>query len=108
METIWTTLLAIGAPSAIFGGLVSFYFRRIEKKMDKDRAEREAKEAAREESELFQIKMLSATAKLCEANAIALQNGKCNGETHAALDYLKEVKHDQRDFLIKQGIKHLS
>jgi hypothetical protein len=45
--------------------------------------------------------------KVCEANAIALQNGKCNGETHAALKYMHEVKRKQQNFLINQGIDHI-
>jgi hypothetical protein len=89
-------LAAAGIPSALFG----YYLRKIEKR-------RADEEAARKKYELYQVKMLTATACLCEANAIALQNGKCNGETHRALDHLKEVKHDQRDFLVAQGIDHL-
>ena len=103
MDILWEILLATG----IIGGLVGLLFRRLEKKMDRDRAEREAHESARREFESFQISMQTATAALCEANAIALQNGKCNGETHAALDYLRKVKHEQRDFLYKQGISHI-
>lgn len=93
---IAAVLTAAGIPSALF----AHYLRKIEKR-------REDEEAARRQYELYQVKMLTATACLCEANAIALQNGKCNGETHRALDHLKEVKHDQRDFLVSQGIDHL-
>lgn len=89
-------LAAAGIPSALF----AYYLRKIEKR-------RADEETARKQYELYQVKMLTATACLCEANAIALQNGKCNGETHRALDHLKEVKHDQRDFLVAQGIDHL-
>lgn len=103
MGILWEILLATG----IISGLVALLFRRLEKKLDRDRAEREAHEKARKEFEAFQIQMQTATAALCEANAIALQNGKCNGETHAALDYLRKVKHEQRDFLYKQGISHI-
>ena len=89
-------LVAAGIPPALF----AYYLRKIEKR-------RETAETARRQYELYQVKMLTATACLCEANAIALQNGKCNGETHKALDHLKEVKHDQRDFLVSQGIDKL-
>ena len=89
-------LTAAGIPSALF----AYYLRKIEK----HRAE---EEAARRQYELYQVKMLTATACLCEANAIALQNGKCNGETHDALRHLENVQHDQRDFLVSQGIDHL-
>ena len=103
MDVLWEILLATGVISA----LVALMFRRLEKKLDRDRAEREAHEKARKEFEVFQISMQTATAALCEANAIALQSGKCNGETHAALDYLRKVKHEQKDFLFKQGISHI-
>ena len=89
-------LAAASIPSALF----AYYLRRLESRRAKE-------EEARRQYEVYQIKMLTATACLCEANAIALQNGKCNGETHKALDHLKEVKHDQRDFLVAQGIDHL-
>lgn len=95
-EVIVAIVAAAGIPSGIF----AYYLRRIERR-------REREEKARRDYELYQVKMLTATAAVCEANAIALQNGKCNGETHKALAYLKEVKHAQRDFLAAQGIDHL-
>lgn len=106
MET-WQFLLAIGLPSAVIGGVVGLFFRRIEKKMDADKQEQEQREKARREYEIFQVKTLTAVTALSRANAIALKNGKCNGETKAALEYLEQVKHDQRDFLTSQGIEHL-
>lgn len=93
---IWSFLLAIGVPSAIFGIMM----KRFEQRMD-------AEKKARRDFEQFQVEGLCATMKVCEANAIALQNGKCNGETHAALEYMRKVKHDQREFLINQGIDHI-
>lgn len=100
-------LVWLGIPSAIAGGVVGLIFWKMKKDLDKAEKKRVEHEEARRQYEMFQVKMLTATVKLCEANAIALQNGKCNGETHAALDYLKDVKHDQREFLISQGIDHL-
>jgi hypothetical protein len=100
-------LMAIGLPSAIIGAIVGFFVWRLQRKIDKEAKEREKHEDDRQQYEDFQVQMIMAVTALCEANAIALQNGKCNGETHAALKYLKEVKHEQRDFLISQGIEHL-
>lgn len=107
METLLEILLQIGVPSAIVGGIVSFCFKRLEKRMKAEEERREAREKSRKDYETYQVKMLTATARLCEANAIALQNGKCNGETHGALANLQRVKNDQRDFLVSQGIDHL-
>lgn len=97
---IWAIFLAWGVPSAIAGTVIGVTFKRFEKRMDEERN-------ARRDFERFQVKGLCATMKVCEANAIALQNGRCNGETHAALEYMQEVKRDQRDFLMSQGIDHI-
>lgn len=97
---VWQIFVAVGTPSAIVGTIVGIMFRRIEKRFDDEKQ-------ARRNFERFQLRGLTATMALSEANAIALQNGKCNGETHKALDYMKEVKREQRDFLISQGIDHI-
>ena len=96
MEPFIELLLAASIPSALFAA----FLRGVEKR-------RAREEETRRQYERYQVKMLTATAALCEANAIALQNGHCNGETHKALEHLKEVKHDQRDFLVAQGIDHI-
>ena len=95
-EIIGAIVVSAGIPSAILSCLI----RRLEKK-------HEAKEKAIKDYETYQIKMTTAMAALCQANAIALQNGKCNGETERALEYLQQVKHEQRDFLVAQGIQNM-
>lgn len=103
----WQTVAAIGLPGIIITAVVGFIVRRIEKRLDKEEAERKAQEEARRSFERYQLAAQTATMALCEANALALQNGRCNGETHAALAYLQKVKHEQRDFLTSQGIDHI-
>lgn len=103
MEIIWAIIAAAGLPSALLG----FFIRRFEKRLDEEKKAREEQEKARKTYEGFQVHVLTAVTKLSEANAIALQNGKCNGETHKALDYLTEVRHKQRDFLIDQGLDNI-
>lgn len=100
---IWTVLVSAGIPSLFLGIML----QRVTHKVDKAEQRRRAQERTREEFEKFQLDSLTAVMKLSEANAIALQNGKCNGETHAALDYMKTVKRDQRAFLTKQGLAHI-
>ena len=97
---IFAIITAIGLPTAVVSTVVGIMFRRIEKRMDDEKR-------ARREFERFQIKSLMATMGLCEANALALQNGKCNGETHTALEYMQEVKREHREFLYTQGIEHI-
>lgn len=98
--SVLTILVAWGIPSALAGTIVGIMFKRFEKRMDEERNARRA-------FETFQVKGLCATMQVCEANAIALQNGKCNGETHKALEYMKSVKRDQREFLFGHGIDHI-
>ena len=97
---IWAIITAVGLPTSVVGTIVGIVFRRIEKRLDSEKK-------ARRDFELFQIKALTATMGLCEANAIALKNGKCNGETRGALEYMKKVKHEQREFLISNGVEHI-
>lgn len=92
----WAILAAWGVPSTLAATIIGIMFRRIEKRMDE-----------RRKFEQFQVKGLMATMRLGEANAIALQNGRCNGETHAALDYVKEVKIQECDFLMAHGVEHI-
>jgi len=103
MELFISILTAASIPSALF----AYSLRRVEKRMEREAEARKREEENRRKYEMYQVQMLTATAGLCEANAIALQNGKCNGETHRALGHLQEVKHAQRDFLVSQGIDHL-
>lgn len=108
MDTnIWTILVAIGLPSAVVAGVVGLFFRRIEKRLDREHEARKAQEAARIEFEGFLVDGITATMKLSEANALALQHGRCNGETHAALDYMRDVKRKQRKFFQQQGLENI-
>lgn len=96
----WIIITAVGLPTAVVSTIVGIMFRRIEKRLDREKEARRA-------FEMFQIKGLTATMALCEANSIALQNGKCNGETHKALSYMKDVKRAERDFLFSHGVEHI-
>ena len=99
-------LIAMSIPSAITG----FGFWWIERKMDKRDKLMEEKEKAREKSELYVIKSVQASIALGEATARAVQripDARCNGDMHAALEYAQKVKHEQKDFLSEQALKHL-
>lgn len=107
METIGATIAAIIAAAGLPSAILGFFIRRFEKRLDEEKKAREEQERTRKTYEGFQVHALTAVMKLSEANAIALQNGKCNGETHKALEYLTDVRHQQRDFLIAQGLDHI-
>lgn len=118
MEITGFTLAVIAClPSAITG----FCFWMIEQKIQKESRKREEEEKARkaneekreqlrEQQELFLVQGVSAAIALSEATARAVQripDAKCNGDMHAALDYAAKIKHEQRDFLAKQGIHQI-
>nr|WP_318682647.1 serine/threonine protein kinase [uncultured Acetatifactor sp.] len=96
-----TLLIAMSVPS----GVTAFCFWMIEQKIKKQQKEEDEKEKIREKNETLIIKSVMAAIALGEAVATALKNGHANGETEAALEYARKIKHEQRDFLAEQGIK---
>ena len=111
MDTVTAGIIAVIAclPSAVTG----FCFWCIQQKIqkaDKKREDEEKREKLREQQELFLVQGVNAAIALGEATAKAVQripDAHCNGDMHAALDYAAKVKHEQRDFLAKQGIMQL-
>ncbi len=103
MNDVLTTLAYLGIPSAI----TALCFGLMRKHIDKRDKARDEKDAAREKNEILLIKSVGASIALGEATALALLNGKCNGETEAALAYAQQMKHEQKDFLTEQGIKNI-
>ena len=86
----------MGIPTAITALLV----RRLERRQ-------EERDAAQKKKDVLMIKAINASLALGEATAHAIKNGKTNGETTAALEYSKDVKHDLKNFLVEQGVEHL-
>lgn len=100
MPDLVTIVIAAGIPSA----LVGFSVRRFEKRLDK-------KEKARAQHDFLLVKSVNAAIALGEATAEAvarIPDANCNGDMHAALQYAKEVKHEQKDFLAKQAVENIS
>lgn len=100
-------IAAMGIPSAITGILV----KRMEKRIAKRDEAREAKDKAQEQLLLLIVQSNGAAIALGEATARAVQripDAHCNGDMREALDYATKIKHDQKDFLAKQGIHALT
>lgn len=96
-EIFFAFIGAAGIPSLLVGIL----FRRLEKKMDE-------KEKAREKHEFLVVKSINASIALGEATAEAvarIPDAHCNGDMHAALDYARKVKHEQKEFLNMQAVR---
>ena len=85
-QIIWAVVACL--PSAVVGVIVW----RMEKKMEQG----------------FQEQATGAAIALGEATAMALKNGHTNGETEAALEYAREIKHKQKDFLTRQAAKSIT
>lgn len=95
-------LVAImGIPSAITG----LCFWMIQRRLTKRDEELDSRDAARERNEALLVRSVGAAIALGEATATAMKNGHTNGETEAALEYARKIKHEQKDFLTEQGIK---
>lgn len=97
-------IIAMSIPSGITG----FCFWLLERRMEKREKKREKKEAVREKQEFLIVKSIGAAIALGEATAEAVSripDANCNGDMHAALEYARSVKHEQKDFLTKQGIE---
>lgn len=99
----YVNLILAAVPSA-FTGLC---FWILERKIAKKEEKQEEREEAREKNELLLVRSVGAAIALGEASALALKNGYTNGETEAALEYARQVKHEQKDFLYAQGVKNI-
>ncbi|MGM9602432.1 MAG: serine/threonine protein kinase [Faecousia sp.] len=127
-QALTAFVVAMGIPSAITGFLFWNFERKItirdKKKEQEAEAERKKeekkteefqkqvaeREKAREAYELNLVKGTWAAIALGEATARAVQripDAHCNGDMHKALSYAEQVKHDQKEFLAKQGIQAL-
>ena len=93
----------LGIPTAI----TAFCSWMLQRSINKRDAKADAREKAREKNEVLLIKSTEAAISLSEATVIALKNGRCNGETEAALEYARKVKHEQENFLAEQGVQAL-
>ncbi len=112
---VGTILTVMGVPSAVTGFCFWILQRNIsktdakrEEKIAEREAERREQEKARERKDLLLLDSIGAAITLGEATALAIRNGKCNGEIDAALKGARDIKKAQSDFFTEQGVKHLS
>lgn len=102
----WGIAVAMGIPTAMTG----FLFWLLKKHIDKKDTMREGKEEARKEFEVQLLRGVNASLALGEATARAVQripDAHCNGDMHNALDYATKIKHEQKEFLTRQGVENL-
>lgn len=110
-------ILIMGIPSAITGFCFWLLERKIQQREAQDKLDREKRQKevdkrdqSRREYERYQVSMISASMALSVAVAEAVQripDAHCNGDMHAALEYAKKIKGEQKDFLSKMAIENL-
>ena len=88
---------------SIISGMVLFLLQRFFKKRSKRDEERD--KAIEKENYLI-LKSIDAVGKLTYANAVAIRDGKTNGEMHEAMESYEGVKEEMYEYLLKQGSKH--
>ena len=117
MRMFWTMLMAAGIPTAVTAfcfWVIENRISRRQKKDDEERKRRQAyvdeKEEKREELLYLLIQSVNASIALSEATARAVEripDAHCNGDMRKALDYATDVKHKQKEFITREGIKNI-
>lgn len=93
-------VISIGA--SIISGMVLFFLQRFFKRKsakDEERDKQKAKE------NILILKSIDAVGKLTYANAIAIRDGKTNGEMHETMDSYGELKDEMYEYLLEQNAK---
>jgi Mn2+/Fe2+ NRAMP family transporter len=97
MQVLTIIISVIGS---VISGVALFLFQRWFKKRD---AREEARDKAKAKENVLVIKSINAVGNLTEATAIALQDGKTNGEMHKALAEYATVDKEMYDYLLERN-----
>lgn len=91
--------IIISVVSSIISGMVLFFLQRFfKKKALKD----EERDAAKRKENLLILRSIDAVGKLTYADAIAIRDGKTNGEMKAAIEAYKKADEEMYEFLLEQ------
>ena len=96
-------LLAAGIPSALFG-LVLWFFKRHVDKRDVEQAEHQKN---LEQLVLMMLQSTRANTILCKATAEAVRDGHCNGNMSSALEIVDKAAQAEKEFLLDKSIKYI-
>ena len=95
--------IIISIVGSVISGMVLFFLQRFFKK----RAKRDEERDKTEERENYLIlKSIDAVGKLTYANAVAIRDGKTNGEMHEAMESYNETKQEMYEYLLEQNSKN--
>lgn len=96
-------ILAAGIPSALFGVLV-WYFKRYIEKRDKRHDEQQKN---LESLVLMMLQSTRANTILCKATAEAVRDGHCNGNMSSAIQVVDKAAAAEKEFLLDKSIKYI-
>ena len=88
--------------ASIISGMVLFFLQRFFKKKQKVDEERDRAKAI---ENLLILKSIDAVGKLTYADAVAIRDGKTNGEMKEAMKAYAEVKDELYEYLLEQNSK---
>ncbi|MBQ7293153.1 MAG: hypothetical protein IJW79_05370 [Clostridia bacterium] len=94
------TIISICA--SIISGMVLFFLKRYFDRREKEEKERD--EVFAKENILI-MKSIEAIGKLTYADAIAIRDGKTNGEMKEAIEAYKKADQELYEFLLEQNSK---
>ncbi len=95
--------IIISIISSIISGMVLFFLQRFFK--TKAKRDEESDKAKAKENYLI-LKSIDAVGKLTYANAVAIKDGKTNGEMHEAMECYNEARQEMYDYLLEQNSKN--
>ena len=101
--SLWTLLLGFGVPSGIFGLIIWFFKRRL----DKNEQKLNERQANLEQLVLMMMESTRANTILCKAIGEAVRDGHCNGNMSSALAHVENVQKKEKQFLFDLGVKHI-
>ena len=97
MQVLTIVITVIGS---VISGVALFLFQRWFKKRD---TREEVRDKAKAKENVLIIKSINAVGNLTEATAIALRDGKTNGEIHKALKEYGKVDKEMYDYLLERN-----
>jgi type II secretory pathway component PulJ len=95
--------IVISVLTSVVSGTALFLLQRSLRKKD-TRDEQREKDKAKEN--ILIIKSINAVGHLTVANAIALRDGKTNGEMHSALDEYEAVDNEMYNYLLERNAQN--
>lgn len=88
--------------ASIISGMVLFFLQRFFKKKQKVDEERDR---AKAKENMLILKSIDAVGKLTYADAVAIRDGKTNGEMKEAMKAYAEVRDELYEYLLEQNSK---